>query len=653
MTTPSVVHAKYRPDIDGLRAIAVISVVIFHAFPNLIPGGFIGVDIFFVISGYLISTIIMGSLEKGSFSLLDFYDRRIRRIFPALIVVMISSLAFGYWILIATEYSQLSKHVAGGGTYIANFIFWRESGYFDSSGETKPMLHLWSLAIEEQFYIFWPLLLALVWKRKWSFLKITLLIATISFAANIALASIRPTAAFFLPPSRFWELMVGGTLAYILLHRPNLVVKQKNLQSLLGLSFIVVGLTFITSKSLFPGWWALLPTIGAFLIISAGKDAWFNKHILSSKAAVGVGLISYPLYLWHWPLFSFLRISTEANPGVLLLVAAIAASIIMACLTYYFIEKRIRFANNRYTSPVLLLLMVTTISYAVFVMRQEGLPERKAAIKLDYLTGTDIFEASRNNNSSCKDLLGINPLPEEVCLASSNIPQILIMGDSHAMALHSSIYSKDFSYNAVMVAAHSCPLYPNIEITQNVKKSWGHYCSKIAKEALKVAEETKSITTVLISNNYAGAESDVGFDFHSNGKAISPEEAFIKGNDYVIKRLMASGKKVVFVIDVPRLKLAPTECLQRFSGIKPNECRYTENEHMKLREHYLSLVAKIKVDNPDLITYDPTNLFCHDGFCHIKVGENYLYNDVNHLSVTGSKLVFEHMKINGYLNGLK
>lgn len=653
MTTLSAAHTKYRPDIDGLRAIAVISVVIFHAFPNLIPGGYIGVDIFFVISGYLISTIIMGSLEKGSFSILDFYDRRIRRIFPALILVMVSSLAFGYWVLIATEYSQLSKHVAGGATYIANFMFWRESGYFDSSGETKPMLHLWSLAIEEQFYIFWPILLGLVWKRKWSFLKITLGIAALSFAANIALASTRPTAAFFLPPSRFWELMVGGTLAYLLLHRPQLFAKQKNLQSLLGLSFIAIGLTFITSKSMFPGWWALLPTFGAFLIISAGKDAWFNKHILSSKAAVGIGLISYPLYLWHWPLFSFLRISTESNPGALLLIAAIAASIVLACLTYFFVEKKIRFANNRYISPVLLILMLGIISCSVFVIHQQGLPDRKAAIKLDYLTGTDIFEASRNSNSSCKDLLGLNPLAEEVCLASSKTPQILIMGDSHAMALHSSIYSQDFSYDAVMVAAHSCPMYPNVEITQSVKKSWGHYCSKIAKEALRVAEETKSITTVLISHNYAGAESDVGFDFHFNNKVISYEDAFVIGNDYVIKKLLASGKKVVFVIDVPRLRLPPTECLQRFSNIKPNECRFTEVEHTKLREHYLSLVAKIKANNPDLITYDPTNLFCHDGFCQIKIGDHYLYNDVNHLSVTGSKFVLDDMKIKGYLNGYK
>lgn len=181
---PHLAHPKYRPDIDGLRAVAIVSVIAFHAFPGRMPGGFIGVDIFFVISGFLISTIIFSSLERDRFSLEEFYIRRIRRIFPALILVLLACLVFGWFVLLKDAYAQLGKHTAAGAGFIQNFVLWRESGYFDTDAETKPLLHLWSLAIEEQFYIFWPLLLAFVWKRRWSFLKITSVIAIVSFAAN-------------------------------------------------------------------------------------------------------------------------------------------------------------------------------------------------------------------------------------------------------------------------------------------------------------------------------------------------------------------------------------------------------------------------------------------------------------------------------------
>ena len=197
---PPLVHSKYRPDIDGLRAVAIIAVVLFHAFPGRMPGGFIGVDVFFVISGFLISTIVFSSLEHHCFSLLDFYVRRVRRIFPALIVVLSTCLVLGWFILFPDEYTQLGKHTAASAGFIQNFILLRESGYFDSAAETKPLLHFWSLAVEEQFYIFWPLLLAFVWKYKWNFLRITVVIAIVSFTANIyLLSSGRSMDAFYLP----------------------------------------------------------------------------------------------------------------------------------------------------------------------------------------------------------------------------------------------------------------------------------------------------------------------------------------------------------------------------------------------------------------------------------------------------------------------
>lgn len=294
-------HPKYRPDIDGLRAIAILSVVGFHAFPNWVKGGFIGVDIFFIISGYLISTIIYGSLERNSFSFVEFYIRRIKRIFPALILVLAACFIFGWFALLADEYKQLGKHIAGGAGFISNFSLWNESGYFDNLSETKPLLHLWSLGIEEQYYIVWPLLLWFAWKLRLNLLTITLLIATVSFILNIKGIGNDPVAVFYSPQTRFWELLIGSLLAYLTLYKHNHPSMANhnldvwfdkwiypaifsrapeansnariNFQSMCGAALIATGIFIIAKEQAFPGWWALLPTIGAVLIIAAGKQA--------------------------------------------------------------------------------------------------------------------------------------------------------------------------------------------------------------------------------------------------------------------------------------------------------------------------------------------------------------------------------------------
>jgi len=322
-------HSKYRPDIDGLRAVAILSVVGFHIFPEKIPGGFTGVDIFFVISGFLISTIIFSSLERDRFSLVEFYIRRIRRIFPALILVMIVCLAVGWFALIAYDFKPLGLHIAAGAGFVSNYVLWKESGYFDRAATAKPLLHLWSLAVEEQFYIFWPLLLSFVWKKKWRFISIVIGIAIFSFAINIYLTGSYQNASFYLPVARFWELMTGGVLAFIVLHRPDLNSRYKNGQSVLGIALVALGVVLLNKQSAFPGWWALLPSIGAFLIISAGPEACLNRTLFSFKPMVWIGLISYPLYLWHWPILSYLRI-TRGEPSLKLKIFVIGISILLA-----------------------------------------------------------------------------------------------------------------------------------------------------------------------------------------------------------------------------------------------------------------------------------------------------------------------------------
>ncbi len=343
-------HPKYRPDIDGLRAIAVGSVLAYHAFPSLLPGGFIGVDIFFVISGFLITNILLQSLAAGDFSYRDFYARRIRRIFPALVLVLLATLAFGWYVLLPGEFSLLGKQTAGGAAFFANLVFLGEAGYFDATAETKPLLHLWSLGIEEQFYIFWPLLLGLAWRKRWPILRVTLAVATVSFLVNVLTVQPHRAAAFYSPLSRAWELMAGGLLAVMQLQAAAAAgqgqaggrVWKKHLQSIVGIALIVLGLFMTRSTKAFPGWWALLPVLGAASCIAAGPGGVLNKFLLSNRVMVWSGLISYPLYLWHWPLLSYARIVTGGEPPLELRVVLVVASVVLAWATYRFLERFVK-----------------------------------------------------------------------------------------------------------------------------------------------------------------------------------------------------------------------------------------------------------------------------------------------------------------------
>jgi peptidoglycan/LPS O-acetylase OafA/YrhL len=438
-------HPKYRADIDGLRAVAVLSVVGFHAFPGLIVGGFIGVDIFFVISGFLISTIIFGNLQNDSFSYLEFYRRRVRRIFPALVVVLLACLGLGWFGLLASEYEQVGKHTLGGIGFVSNLMLWGESGYFNSSAEAKPLLHLWSLAIEEQFYIFWPLLLGLASRRKWNFLAVVSAVALVSFGVNVLSFPEHAEAAFYSPLSRFWELMIGGLLAYAVLYKPTSISKHRNVQSIVGIALIVVGLVFINKVRAFPGWWALLPTFGAALLISAGPAAWVNRIVLSNKLAVWFGKISYPLYLWHWPLLSLALIlnSGEATSRTVR-IGLVLLSIVLAWLTYKTIETPIRVGNKGSTSQLVSVFFLVGV-FTTPIIFFEGLPKRpvnkdETRIFLDRYNKLHKFGLSDYYQERCDFYdwpTGANKgMINKACTTmSGSRPAYLLWGDSHAQAL--------------------------------------------------------------------------------------------------------------------------------------------------------------------------------------------------------------------------
>ncbi|MBF0299331.1 MAG: acyltransferase [Oligoflexia bacterium] len=302
---------KYRKDIDGLRAIAVLAVIGFHAFPEWIKGGFIGVDIFFVISGFLISSIIFTELDNNKFNFMTFYSRRIRRIFPSLIIVLLAFYSLGWFTLLADEFQQLGKHILSGAGFISNFTLLREANYFDNTTDTKPLLHLWSLGIEEQFYIIWPFLLWVAWKKRFNKLLVCSSIIILSFLINIITIKIDPKISFYSPVSRFWELISGSMLAYISINKKISPANGNkfllNTTSTLGIFLIIISISLITKENNFPGWLAIFPIIGTYLLISVDSNTFINRVILSNRTLVWIGLISYPLYLWHWPLLAFSR----------------------------------------------------------------------------------------------------------------------------------------------------------------------------------------------------------------------------------------------------------------------------------------------------------------------------------------------------------
>jgi peptidoglycan/LPS O-acetylase OafA/YrhL len=447
-------YPSYRPDIDGLRAIAILSVVLYHAFPPAVPGGFVGVDIFFVISGFLISSIIFRGLLHNRFSFVGFYAGRIRRLFPALLIMLATTFVVGWFSLVPEEFALLGKHIAGGIAFSDNVLLWREAGYFDRASELKPLMHLWSLGIEEQYYMLFPGIIWLLWRTRGRLVGILATLAAGSFLANVWYVDIQPVATFFLPQFRMWELLAGASLAAWHLRGlqrlaegmplPDSTALKKRLAdmgSIAGLLLVGIALIATRSSDSFPGWWAVLPVAGTAFMIAAGPHALVNRHVLARSLLVSIGLISYPLYLWHWPLLSFARIIEGTNLPLHLRAALLVASFFLAWLTYRLIERPVRFGPNPRRKAVALACIALVLGYIGFNIHQrEGLPFRKNLLLripsvLQPLSAYKFDDDRYFRAGVCH--LRVHSGPEgfaDICAAKGNDgkPTLFLWGDSHA-----------------------------------------------------------------------------------------------------------------------------------------------------------------------------------------------------------------------------
>lgn len=639
----SSVHSVYRSDVDGLRAIAVLFVIAYHASIRFAPGGFVGVDVFFVISGFLISSIVFRGFQEDRFSFIDFYSRRVRRIFPALAVVLLATWLLGWFLLQPQEYVLLGKHIAAGSIFASNILLWKESGYFDAIATSKPLLHLWSLGVEEQFYLFWPLCLFLFLRTRTKTLILIGSALGISFAINIWGITSYPAAIFYLPFSRFWELMIGATLAYFSLYHHlvlksyqsrlafrlrGMEVKFGELGGGIGLLLILLSAFGLSEKD-FPGWLALGPTIGAALLILAGAESWVNQAVLSNRLLVAIGRISYPLYLWHWPLMVFARFITPPGHNsmrFIALVGAISLAFALSYVTYLYIEKPLRYGfvgMARYvvaglsgSMGLLLLVGCMTVISGGWSVRY---PEEVRKL-LDY---NDNY-AEKFRNGRC--LLSGNEQDfaaecTGVARDFPNQPLLLIWGDSHGAMLYEAInqVAQSKGTSVAQFTSSSCPPFLNFDKAK--RPLCRHLNDVIFQQIQQLRPET-----VILAHDWPQSVGE-------NSLAKLPE---------TVSRLRGIGVGRVILVGPPPHwnPTLPTEFIRYVRNMTSSEFpeRMTNtNESVQKLDATLAIMAKSL-----LIDYIPSYAtFCNSDGCLVTVSSSinreFTAFDEAHLTTAGAK----------------
>ena len=643
----------YRPDIDGLRALAILSVMIFHAFPNLLRGGFVGVDIFFVISGFLISRIVFIGLVNENFSFVDFYIHRIRRIFPALILVLLTALVLGWYAMLAVEYRALGKHVAGGLGFVNNILLWQEDNYFDTNSELKPLMHLWSLGIEEQFYLFFPVLLVVLWRARFSLLLAIAGMVTLSFAANLYWMEVDAAGAFFLPHTRFWELLAGGLLAYGEVFKIGLrpfagsgtllagLAARPAVRSWVGLFLLVAGMLIINRGRSFPGYWALMPVLGAWLVIAAGPQAWVNRRLFANRGMVFVGLISYPLYLWHWPILSFLRILEARVPSVTIRIGALALTFVLSWMTYHYVERSLRFGTAARVKAVgLLIAGILLGSAGLFIYQLDGIPARPVEQRFGKYheeVGHKAFFEEMGKFQTCS-FPGAPEIKECWQTEPSGAqPTIAIIGDSHGADLFMGLAAYLGKDENLVYFQVIC--YPFIGIIGN------DTCPAVVPTVNHIIANP-SIHTVILSNYWSMRIRDKKIRLESEPENRDRVHIFEKLLKLTLERLIRADKEIIFDLGVPALDFPPEACLpsrplaitERLPG---KDCTISRASVEARAGGYLAAAERVLANFPQVMRWNPYRRLCNETGCLVASEGRLLYRDDNHLTPAAARWLTE------------
>lgn len=666
-----IVPSTYRPDIDGMRAIAVMAVVLFHAFSGVIKGGFIGVDVFFVLSGYLITQILIKEIWHQRFTLMDFYERRIRRIIPALVIMLLGVMVVFWVILFPDEYSLLMQTLVASIAFIANIFFYSQVDYFAPEVKTQPLIHLWSLGVEEQFYMLWPLVIMLMRGRRFALLAAFIAISISSFAANMWLVNFDGAAAFYLPISRFWELALGGLVAWFSLfgrqtHAKRIATYGGWLQ-LLGLSMLFIGFGTITENQLWPGYWALIPTIGTALLLLGGNFNSNTQRWLSHPYMVRVGLISYPLYLWHWPVMvvGFLVLDGYLNHWWS--VGMVVVSIILAEGTYRYIETPIRFTAHQRIHARWLLMSIGIIGLMGVLLWQIAVPTRMTR----YIEYYDMIpewsvrrELAQHTSQTSQDCLKVFTR-DAYCrtAASASGSDYIFLGDSHSASLYLGMFAySTIEHNSYLVVATGCMTVLGVDVFVDYRVSIP--CTKPdgPMRQLKEIETLSNVSrnhsrTVFIIGRYSLIESqDLLVDasntlYHyrlvDSTDPLSTDVsaiAFERGFEQMIQALSQDAhNRLVFVHQVPEFPFLPRNCLRTLNATSGWACGVSR---VQVEEHYRTYtdaVTRVLARYPQVEQFSPMDIFCDTQQCYSVYDGKLLYYDNNHVNIRGAKLVMDQL----------
>lgn len=635
-------------------------------------------DIFFVISGYLISRILLRQLVSGRFSFAHFYAARVLRIFPALILVVAASLAIGWISLFPDEYSALARHALWGAGFVENFGLLKEHSYFDTATELKPLMHLWSLAVEEQFYLLFPALLWGIWRLRHNPLGLILAILALSFTLNVVGIGHHATRTFFLPQTRFWELMVGAVFAYIDLGKPTppgaarlhwldgdrpptrpvfFNIDQAHLGPV-GLCLLVMAILITPSGSTFPGWWALLPVMGAGLIVAAGPDASTNRWILASGPMRSLGLISYPLYLWHWPILSLSKIILSETPSVSIRAFSIGVCGLLAALTYVYVERPIRYGSRSMAVVRYLLLALGLLALTGLITNlNDGWPHRPI-IQGTYAQLQEVrFYRPRDRN--CDALHPV--LAEGYCeLSGESKPDLIVLGDSHANMLYWGL-TKVLGSTGMTIANFGHPAcLPFLDVSVH-QRGEGDDCTKFMNEAIRLATANSRSEVIVLSargplylsgHGYGDVPSerrlDILLEDHSTHPREGARKIFAEGLARTLDYFEANGKKVIFVIDLPELGFSPQACISRpLRAAARSDCSLPYADYMKRANEYRALVAEVIAHHANTKLFDASQVFCNEITCKAMDSGEMLYRDTDHPSLTGAVRIAKKMQADG------
>lgn len=550
---------KYRADIDGLRAIAVTSVVLFHAKLPPLASGFVGVDVFFAISGYLIGGIIFREVAAGEFSLTKFYARRARRILPALLTVLLISAAAAAALLSPKELADAGREMIAASVGVSNVYYWKTINYFNPDAATNPLLMTWSLGVEEQFYVLFPLLLLLLARFRASMQLLAIAgLCVASFAVSVYATFAHPTAAFYSLPTRAWELGAGAMLAIAHATRSSGEIAPRRwsdfaaLGGLLAVGFAIVGLD---EQTPFPGWAALAPVLGTVLLI-ASPQAWINRVVLGSAPMVFVGKISYSWYLWHWPLMTFVRLSHTGDPPLAAMLGAAAVSFALAVMSWKFIETPFRHArlSPRRVLGAYLVVLLAWLAVPASFAASHGLPQRLPPS----VSRIDAAQLERDSERCLAPYGVTKPRVDAGCYPGANGQSAwALMGDSHAAALGPGLQrlAAQRGHRLVWLTKASCPALKDASRLARLYPRHGDECARFNAEALRLVIADPTIETVVLAGFWSSGGEE-GNGFYSDDTADGPS-ALALGLAGQLRALQRAGKRVVVVSDTPHLEFDP------------------------------------------------------------------------------------------------